>query len=234
MAGCVFRTCSVQANPLSEMTVSNVQTVVKKTTRVKICGITSVEDALAATNAGADAIGLVFYEPSPRYVSIDQAAKIAKTVGPFVTTVALFVNADKKIIDSVLQQVPISLLQFHGDETAAFCEQFARPYIKALRMRDDIDVNKSISSYTGATGILLDAYAPGVPGGTGETFDWQRIPKNTAVPIVLAGGLTPKNIQTAVGQTAVYGVDVSGGVECAPGIKDAIKIQEFIQRANSG
>jgi len=216
------------------MTVSNVQAVVKTTTRIKICGITSVEDALVVASAGADAIGLVFYEPSPRCVSIEQAAKIAKAVGPFVTTVALFVNADKKIIDSVLRQVSIQLLQFHGDESAEFCEQFARPYIKALRMREGIDVNQLINSYASASGILLDAYTPGIPGGTGETFDWQRIPKNTTMPIVLAGGLTPKNIQAAISQTNVYGVDVSGGVERAPGIKDTIKIREFIQCANLG
>lgn len=216
------------------MTVSNVQAVVKTTTRIKICGITSVEDALAVANAGADAIGLVFYEPSPRYVSIEQAEKIAKAVGPFVTTVALFVNADKKTIDSVLRQVPIQLLQFHGDESEEFCKQFARPYIKALRMREGVDVNQLINSYGSASGILLDTYTPGTPGGTGETFDWQRVPKNTTIPIVLAGGLTPKNVQTAISQTCVYGVDVSGGVERAPGIKDTIKIREFIQHANVG
>ncbi len=226
--------CSVQANSLSEMTVSNVQTAVKTTARIKICGITSVEDALVVADAGADAIGLVFYEPSPRYVGIEKAAKIAKAVGPFVTTVALFVNADKKIIDSVLEQVPIQLLQFHGDESVEFCEQFERPYIKALRMREGIDINQLIDNYSSASGILLDAYRPGVPGGTGETFDWQRIPENKTMPIVLAGGLTPKNIQSAVSQTHVYGIDVSGGVERAPGIKDEIKVREFIQHANAG
>lgn len=219
------------------MIVSDVQKQVNQkiqtNVRIKICGITSVADALIAINAGADAIGLVFYEPSPRYVNIEQAHAIAKAVGPFVTVVALFVNADKAVIENVLQQVPIHVIQFHGDETAEFCEQFSRPYLKALRMREDINVEEMILRFASASGILLDAYMPGVPGGTGETFDWQRVPSDSTMPIILAGGLTPENIREAVQQTNIYGVDVSGGVEAAPGIKDALKIESFIKSANS-
>jgi phosphoribosylanthranilate isomerase len=200
--------------------------------RVKICGITSVDDALIAVESGADAIGLVFYEPSSRFVSIDQASAIAKAVGPFVTVVALFVNETKDVIENILKRVPIHVIQFHGDESAEFCEQFSRPYLKALRMHKDIEVGKVISSFSSASGILLDAYSPGVPGGTGETFDWQRVPKDSSKPIILAGGLTPENVGRAVVETNIYGVDVSGGVERAPGIKDATKIKTFIRAAN--
>jgi phosphoribosylanthranilate isomerase len=204
--------------------------------RVKICGITSVDDALIAANAGADAIGLVFYEPSPRYVSLEKASAIATAVGPFVTTVGLFVNADVATVYRVLEAVPLQLLQFHGDETAAFCEQFQRPYIKAIRMKPGLDIDLAIQSYPSAIGVLLDAYQKGVPGGTGETFDWDRVPSTSesdALPIVLAGGLTPVNVGTAVKVTQPYGVDVSGGVEQIPGKKDQQKVIEFIKNVKT-
>jgi phosphoribosylanthranilate isomerase len=201
--------------------------------RVKICGITSVDDALIAVNAGADAIGLVFYEPSPRCVDIEQAEAISRAVGPFVTVVALFVNASRSVIENILKRVPIHVMQFHGDEPAEFCEQFSRPYFKALRMHEDLDVEATIGLFNNASGILLDAYTPGVPGGTGETFDWQRVPKGSDRAIILAGGLNPENIRRAVTETNIYGVDVSGGVERAPGIKDAQKIESFIRAAKS-
>ena len=201
--------------------------------RVKICGITSVDDALIAMKAGADAIGLVFYEPSPRCVNIEQAEAIARAVGPFVTVVALFVNASSDVIENILKRVLIHVIQFHGDEPAEFCEQFSRPYLKALRMHEDLDVDETMGLFNSASGILLDAYTPGVPGGTGETFDWQRVPKDSGRPIVLAGGLNPENIRRAVTETSIYGVDVSGGVERAPGIKDAQKIESFIRAAKS-
>ena len=201
--------------------------------RVKICGITSVDDALIAMKAGADAIGLVFYEPSPRCVNIEQAEAIARAVGPFVTVVALFVNASSDVIENILKRVLIHVIQFHGDEPAEFCEQFSRPYLKALRMHEDLDVDETMGLFNSASGILLDAYTPGVPGGTGETFDWQRVPKDSGRPIVLAGGLNPENIRRAVTETSIYGVDVSGGVERAPGIKDAQKIASFIRASKS-
>lgn len=201
--------------------------------RVKICGITNVEDAKAAVDAGADAIGLVFYGPSPRCVDVATAASIAQTVGPFVTTVGLFVNASKLEIDTVLAEVPLQLLQFHGDETPEFCQQFQRPYMKALRMKPDIDVLAELQRYQGAQAILLDAYRKGVPGGTGETFDWARVPKSSHCALVLAGGLTSENVADAVVATEVYGVDVSGGVEATAGRKSTQKLQEFIARAKA-
>ena len=199
--------------------------------RVKICGITSVDDAQIAVEAGADAIGLVFYAPSPRAVSIEQAREIAASVGPLVTVVGLFVNADEALVCKVLANVALHVLQFHGDESSEFCEQFQRPYMKAIRMRPELDVSQAIAEYPSAAGILLDAYRPGVPGGTGETFDWQRVPAQAAKPIVLAGGLTPENVALAVQSIRVYGVDVSGGVEFAPGKKDAQKVEQFIHSA---
>jgi phosphoribosylanthranilate isomerase len=209
--------------------------------RVKICGITSVADAQLAVKAGADAIGLVFYAPSPRAVSIAQAREIAASVGPFVTVVGLFVDADEAFVREVFANVALHVLQFHGDESREYCEQFQRPYMKAIRMRPELDVIQTITEYPGAAAILLDAYRPGVPGGTGETFDWQRVPSRTSQhstlqfsasqPIVLAGGLTAENVALAVQSTHVYGVDVSGGVESAPGKKDPHKIEQFIHNA---
>lgn len=201
--------------------------------RVKICGITNVEDAQAVVDAGAHALGLVFYEASPRAVDFDQARAIAYSVGPFISVTALFVNPPAALVGSVVSKVPVQLLQFHGDETAAFCESFQRPYIKAIRMRPDLDVAAAIAAHPNASGFLLDAYRPGVPGGTGETFDWGRVPQNSAVPIVLAGGLTPENVAEAIRSTGVYGVDVSGGVESAPGKKDHNQIKSFITNARS-
>lgn len=211
--------------------------------RVKICGITSVEDALAAANAGADAIGLVFYKPSPRCIDIATARNIINAVGPFVTTVALFVDEEVAVINGILNEIPLQLLQFHGDESPEFCEQFSRPYLKALRMKPDVDIFQVASEYTSAQGLLLDAYRPGVPGGTGETFDWDRVPQakdnlasvsaDQIPPILLAGGLTPENVQQAVQQTKPYAVDVSGGVESSPGKKDSQKILDFIRKAKT-
>jgi len=199
--------------------------------RVKICGITSVTDARAAVDAGADAIGLVFYEPSPRAVSIDQARAIASSVGPFVTVVGLFVDADERFIRDVLANVSLHVLQFHGNESREFCEQFQRPYMKAIRVRPELNIAQEIEKYLSASAILLDAYRPGIPGGTGESFDWQRVPQESSRPIVLAGGLTAENVTTAIQTTRVYGVDVSGGVESAPGQKDSHKVAQFISNA---
>lgn len=201
-------------------------------TRVKICGITSVDDALLAVRSGADAIGLVFYEPSPRYVDIQRAAEIAASIPPFVTIVALFVNASVEQVNQVLADVPVGLLQFHGDESPAFCEQFERPYIKALRMKADVDVTVACRQYQSAQGVLLDAYRKGVPGGTGECFDWQAIPDGLSQPIVLAGGLQSSNVAEAIGVVRPASVDVSGGVEASLGVKDPRKVIEFINQVN--
>lgn len=199
--------------------------------RVKICGVTSVADAQFVAQAGADAIGLNFFKPSSRYINIEQAYDIVQSVGPFLTVVGLFVDAEIEQIQKILKRVPLNCLQFHGDESPEFCQQFDRPYIKALRMRDNLDLEFQMSRYSSAQGILLDAYHPELPGGTGKTFDWGRVPKSTAHHIVLAGGLTPENVSNAINQTEVYGVDVSGGVEKRAGHKDPCKVKAFIDNS---
>lgn len=203
-----------------------------KAIHTKICGITSVEDALAAVAAGADAIGLVFYAASPRAVDLTCAREIALAVGPFTVVTGLFVDADTDFINSVLARVPLHLLQFHGNESRSFCESFQRPYMKAIRMHPELDVEMAIAAYPTASALLLDAYRPGVPGGTGEVFDWARVPVVDR-PLVLAGGLNPGNVAEAIAATRVYGVDVSGGVESAPGKKDHQKIKEFVRMAHN-
>ena len=201
--------------------------------RVKICGITNCEDASVAVDAGADALGLVFYGKSPRAVTVDQAAIIARSVSPFVMLVGLFVNAETVEVEDILARVPLNLLQFHGDEDAAYCEQFRRPYIKALRMQEGLDVKAAMSEHPNARGFLLDAYRPGVPGGTGETFDWQRVPRDSEAQIVLAGGLVPENVGQAIVAARPQAVDVSGGVEASPGRKDPQKVAAFIRAAKN-
>lgn len=196
--------------------------------RIKICGVTRVEDALAAAEAGADAIGLVFYAASPRAVSIAQAGEIIRALPPFVTTVGLFVDAAEADIRSILEQVPLDVLQFHGDEPESFCQRFLRPYIKALRVRPGDDLNELAARWPSASGILLDSYKPGVPGGTGEVFDWSKVPAERRWRLILAGGLQPANVRNAVEMTQPWAVDVSGGVEAAKGIKDIDKINAFI------
>ncbi|GAA6153187.1 phosphoribosylanthranilate isomerase [Pseudoteredinibacter isoporae] len=205
----------------------------KRKTFVKVCGFTQPEQARAASLAGVDAIGLVFYEPSPRYVSLGLAIDIAKAVGPFTSLVGLFVNASADDVQAVLSELPLDVLQFHGDESPEFCESFGRRYMKAIRMREDLNLDAEMARFASASGFLLDAYQPGVPGGTGERFDWQRVPKDSATPIILAGGLTPENVAEAVKQTGVYAVDVSGGVERAHGDKCADKIQHFLAEVDA-
>ncbi|HTN30819.1 MAG TPA: phosphoribosylanthranilate isomerase [Pseudomonas sp.] len=198
--------------------------------RSKICGITRIEDALLAAEAGADAIGLVFYDKSPRVVDVRQARAILAALPPFVTSVGLFVNASRCFIGEVLDAVPLDLLQFHGDETPEQCEGHGRPWFKALRVRPGDDLRAETARFSGARAILLDAYVPGVPGGTGERFDWNLIPADLSRPLILAGGLTPDNVAEAISSVRPYGVDVSGGVEASRGIKDAAKVAAFIQR----
>ena len=198
--------------------------------RSKICGITTVADALLAAEAGADAIGLVFYAASPRAVSVDQARAIVEALPPFVSTVGLFVNAGRAEVDAVLDEVALDVLQFHGDETPQECEGFRRPYFKALRVRAEDDLLAAASCYRSAQAILLDAYVPGIPGGTGERFDWSLVPAGLPKPLILAGGLGPHNVGKAIAQVRPYAVDVSGGVEARKGIKDAGKVREFIRQ----
>ncbi|KAA8704354.1 MULTISPECIES: phosphoribosylanthranilate isomerase [Pseudomonas] len=204
--------------------------------RSKICGITRMEDALAAVEAGADAIGFVFYAKSPRAVTVQQARAIIAGLPPFVTTVGLFVNASACELNETLDAVPLDLLQFHGDETPDECAGYHRPYIKALRVKAGDDIAASCAAYAGASGILLDAYVEGIPGGTGEAFDWSLIPQGLSKPIILAGGLCAENVAQAIAQVRPYAVDVSGGVEQGKGIKDSAKIRAFMQavRSSSG
>jgi phosphoribosylanthranilate isomerase len=197
-------------------------------TRIKICGITRIEDAADAVRLGADAIGLVFYPPSPRAISLDQAKAIVKSLPPFVTVVGLFVNQDRATIENCIHEVQIDLLQFHGDESAQECNGYNKPWIKAIRMREGIDLLEVERTYGSASGLLLDSYKAGIPGGTGECFDWCRIPTTLASRIILAGGLDAKNVALAIQQVHPYAVDVSGGVERSKGIKDAAKIEAFI------
>ena len=198
-------------------------------TRVKVCGITRVEDGLNAAESGADAIGFVFYDKSPRYINVKKAAKIAKSLPPFISIVALFVNATDEEIRSVLDTVPVDILQFHGEESPEACQGYDRPYIKAIRMRDDVDLLKLSHDYADASALLLDSFVEGIQGGTGQKFDWSRVPSDIGKPIILAGGLTAGNVADAISIVSPFAVDVSGGVEIEKGIKDAAKIEEFIQ-----
>ena len=194
------------------------------TTRVKVCGFTRPEDACCAALQGVDAIGLVFYPPSPRHVELDQAAAIVRALPPFVSVVGLFVDEEEATVREVLRQVPIDRLQFHGDESPQRCNRYNRPYIKAIRMRDDVDLNQLAVRYAEASALLLDAYHPSVQGGTGERFDWDRIPSDCALPIILAGGLSADNARQAITQVNPYALDVSSGVESSKGLKDQAKI----------
>jgi len=198
-------------------------------TRVKICGFTQPEDARAAATLGADAIGLVFYPPSPRHVDIRQAQAIVATLPPFVTVVGLFVDAEPTRVREVLGQVRIDLLQFHGDESPDDCTAFGRAYIKAIRMNAATDLARVASDYRSAAGLLLDADDGRAKGGTGTGFDWAMVPRECPLPLILAGGLSADKAQAALRQTRAYGLDVSSGVEAAKGIKDVDKMAAFLK-----
>ena len=198
------------------------------TTRIKICGITRPEDADQAAKLGADAIGLVFYGPSPRNVDVQQAAAIVDVLPPFVTSVGLFVNASVDEIYDVLDSVNLDLLQFHGDESPEFCASFDRPWIKAIRMAEGVDLRAEGERYSQSWGLLLDAYHPALPGGTGESFEWARVPHDLPMSVILAGGLTAENVGEAICTVRPYAVDVSGGVEAEKGMKDWGKMADFV------
>lgn len=198
-------------------------------TRVKICGITRVEDVEAAAQYGANAIGLVFYASSPRCVSIAQAVKLLAALPPFITSVGLFVNADVDFVHEVLAAVKLDVLQFHGDESPQYCGQFYMPYLKAIRVHPEVNLLQCASDFCAAQGLLLDAYVAGVQGGTGESFDWTLIPEKLPLPVILSGGLNGQNVTRAITQVRPYAVDVSSGVEASKGIKDAAKIAQFMQ-----
>jgi len=200
-------------------------------TRVKICGMTRVEDVQAAAQAGADAIGLVFYPPSPRFLSLDWARQLAGEVPPFVSTVALFVNPTAAEVYSVVERVKPAMLQFHGEETPEFCKQFGVPYLKACRVKSGVspgvDLLKYLRPFSAAAGWLLDSHVAEY-GGVGESFDWSLVPAERSRPVVLSGGLTRENVREAVRRVRPWAVDVSSGVEVSKGIKDAARIAAFI------
>lgn len=196
-------------------------------TRVKICGLTRPEDIDAAVSDGADAIGLVFYAPSPRAVSIAQARELAARVPAFVTVTGLFVNPERKWVEQVLEAVPLDLLQFHGDEPAEFCASFGRRWIKAVRVREAGQIEAAFQEYRNASGLLVDAWDPNRYGGTGQSFNWSLIPAERPLPLILAGGLTFANVADAIEQVRPWAVDVSGGVESGKGRKDATKLTDF-------
>ena len=196
-------------------------------TRIKICGLTRKEDIRAAVLSGADALGFVFYPDSPRYVEPEQARGLMDEIPPFITTVGLFVNADPKRVTEVMRLTSLSLLQFHGEEDEAYCRQFGMPYIKAARVRPELDLLKFAASFPSSRGLLLDAYVDGYGGG-GQAFDWCLVPQPFPTSMILSGGLHAANVGGAVRQLRPWAVDVSSGVEAAKGIKDAGKIQAFV------
>lgn len=197
-------------------------------TQIKICGFTRPADAIAAVELGADALGLVFYPPSPRHVTIDQARLIAAKVPPFTSITALFLNAGQDYINEVLEAVPVSLLQFHGTESSEFCQSFNRPYIKSVAMKSTSDVGAYCATYASARGYLLDSNMAGAAGGSGDVFDWSLIPAETVTSLILAGGLGVENVGQAVVAVRPCAVDVSSGVESDKGIKDPALMQQFI------
>jgi phosphoribosylanthranilate isomerase len=198
-------------------------------TRVKICGLTRTEDAQIAAHLGADALGLVFYPQSPRHVSVEQARAIVAALPPFVTVVGLFVDAEAEQVRSTRAAVRLDVLQFHGDEPPEYCRSFGAPYLKAVRMREGVEISALARDYRDAAGLLLDAWHPDEKGGTGLSFDWTRAREACDLPIVLAGGLTPQNVAQAIRVARPYAVDVSSGVESAKGVKDADKMAAFLQ-----
>lgn len=201
----------------------------RERTRIKICGLREAIHAMVAADAGADAIGLVFYRESPRFVTPGTAAAVVAVLPPFVTTVGLFVDADEGKVRDTLEHVRLDLLQFHGDETPGFCASFGIPYVRAVRMEKGTNLLELAGRFSSASALLLDAYVDGTPGGTGETFDWAAIPRDLPIPIILSGGLTAENVGSAVRQVRPWAVDVSSGVESTRGTKDPRKIVEFIR-----
>ena len=204
----------------------------KRRVRVKFCGITRAEDALAGTALGADALGFVFYPPSPRYLEPEAAARIMRELPPFVTTVGLFVNVEPEEIRAIAAVCRFDLVQYHGDESDQRCREAGLPYIKAVRVGPETDLNAELAAYPGAAAILLDTLVAGEPGGTGTVFDWRQIPAARPRPLILAGGLHPANVAAAIAAVQPYGVDVSGGIEQGKGIKDKEKMQLFINEVD--
>lgn len=202
-------------------------------TRIKICGLKDPAHARLAAEEGADAIGLVFYPPSPRYVEPDQAAVVAQALPAYVSAVGLFVDPAPEEVRRVMARVPLDLLQFQGAESPEFCASFGRPWVRAVRMEEGVDLVECAKRFHGAKALLLDAHVAGIPGGTGVAFDWKAIPRHLPVPIILSGGLSPENVARAVREVQPWAVDVSSGVESGRGTKDPRKIVEFIRSVRS-
>ena len=202
-------------------------------TKVKICGFTEPNNARDAALAGVDAIGLVFYEKSPRNVDIQTAQKIIERLPPFINRVGLFVNANPSFIDEVLCEVPLDTLQFHGDESVLDCTQYQMPFIKSIRVKPETNVKEIAENFSSASALLIDSFSHSSYGGTGESFDWSLACVKIYLPIILAGGLNVDNVSDAIKQVNPYAVDASSGVESAPGVKDIDKIEAFIRNTNS-
>jgi len=198
-------------------------------TRIKICGITRVEDAHSVVTAGADAIGLIFYPSSPRHVQIDQAKEVTNAVSAFVATVGVFVNPEIDYLREVLKNLPIDIIQFHGNESPEYCLQADKPYVKAIRVKDDLDLEAQAQRYSSSRGMLLDSFVPGVEGGTGETFAWDKVNEVKSQPVILAGGINHSNVSTVISEHKPYAIDISSGVETDKGIKSAAAIEQFVQ-----
>jgi phosphoribosylanthranilate isomerase len=218
----------VGANVESDSGVAESRILNPVSCRIKICGITRVEDVKAVSKYGADAIGLVFYEKSPRHVTILRAVQLVAVLPPFVTVVGLFVNADPVFVREVLASVNLDLLQFHGEESPQYCEQFSKPYLKAIRVKEGVDLVQCAARFNTAKALLLDAYVEGTHGGTGAVFEWSLIPDSLRPQIILSGGLDSDNVGAAISAVRPYAVDVSSGVEASKGIKDADKIRAFV------
>lgn len=195
-------------------------------TRIKMCGLTRKQDVEAAVFAGADALGFVLWSGSKRAVTPEQLAALVTEVPPFVTRVGLFVDASPALIRQCLPH--LDAVQFHGQETPAQCAQVEKPWFKAVRMAPEVDIAAEVQQYRQGKALLLDAYRPGVPGGTGEVFDWQRIPEHVELPVILAGGLNGENVASAIARVHPFAVDVSGGIESAPGVKCAARMKAFV------
>lgn len=203
-------------------------------TRIKICGITRWEDAQSCIDNGVDALGLVFVPASPRCVDVKRAASIASRLPPFMMSVGLFMNQSEQAVKTVLNDVVLDLLQFHGDEDAEYCNSFGKPYIKAIPMGDNVDPGEYMASHPQAKGFLLDSHGQGSSGGSGHTFDWTRMPRSVGIPLIVAGGLDPQNVSGAIEQLKPYAVDVSSGVEESKGIKNLDKIKAFVNAVRTG
>ena len=202
-------------------------------TRIKFCGMTNQQDVQRAIELGIDAVGFVFVSDSPRYVTLEQAQKIIEKVPPFIIKVGLFMNSEREYIHSVLKNIRLDLLQFHGEESEDFCLQFQCPYLKAVPMRSILSLSDYCKNYPSAVGFVLDSHAEGQMGGSGEAFEWSQIPKNHDKPMILAGGLTPENVAEAIRSAHPYAVDVSSGIEASKGIKDLVKMEHFIKEVRS-